>query len=123
MPIGVRTMRKPFKKSLKDIPVEEAHGGSGSRQLLLSKKDPVSSQMEAMTKGFLPVGKVFDWHRHENIDELFLVIRGTGIIQFEDGTEMQYRPDDLIYIPSNTKHRIENNGKEENQFYFVRLNH
>jgi quercetin dioxygenase-like cupin family protein len=115
-------MRGPFKKSLSDIEKEEAHVGSGARQLILSKLDPVSSQLEAMTKGFLAAGAQFDWHSHNSIDEFFLVLRGTGAISFRDGTEMQYKPDDLIYIPANQEHRIENTGDEENHFYFVRLN-
>lgn len=69
-------MRKPFKKSLKIIPMEAAHGGSGKRQLILSKDDAVSEQFQAMTKGFLKAGSIFDRHFHENIDEFFLVLKG-----------------------------------------------
>ncbi|MCC7570227.1 cupin domain-containing protein [Candidatus Micrarchaeota archaeon] len=115
-------MRKPFKKHLNAIDIESAHGGSGRRQLLLSKNDFISSQMEAMTKGFLAPKGVFDWHAHKDVDEFFLVTKGIGLIQFEDGTEMNYAKDDLIYIPSNIKHRIENTGEEESEFFFVRLN-
>jgi mannose-6-phosphate isomerase-like protein (cupin superfamily) len=100
----------------------EAHGGSGSRQLLLSKNDPISSQMEAMTKGFIPPKSQYDWHQHENIDEFFIVLQGTGIIEFEDGSIVEFSKDDLVYIPSNTKHRIENNGEVENEFIFIRIN-
>lgn len=116
-------MRKPFKKHLNTIDVESAHGGSGRRQLILSKDDPISSQLHAMTKGFLTPKGVFDWHIHEDIDEFFFVIKGTGVIQFEDGTKFEYVKDDLIYIPSNVKHRIENTGEIENEFFFIRLNH
>lgn len=110
-PAIIRAMRKPFKKSLGHIPREDAHGGSGSRQLVLSPTDEVSSQFQAMTKGCLPASAVFDWHQHENIDEFFLVLAGTG-----------FKEDDLIYIPANTEHRIENTGSNENVFYFIRLN-
>lgn len=116
-------MRRPFKKHLKAIPVEDAHSGSGKRQLILSKEDAISSQMHAMTKGFLAVGASFDWHAHEDVDEFFLVLEGTGVVRFGDGTEMRYIPDDLVYIPSNTRHRIENGGTGESQFFFVRLSH
>lgn len=116
-------MRKPFVKHLNAINIESAHGGSGRRQLMLSKDDSISSQMEAMTKGFLASKGVFDWHNHKDIDEFFLVTKGTGLIQFEDGTKMEYIKDDLIYIPSNVKHRIENTGEIENEFFFIRLNH
>lgn len=115
-------MRAPFKKSIGNVPREEAHGGSGSRQLLLSPNDPVSSQFQAMTKGFLPAGGVFDWHQHENIDEYFLSLAGTGYIEFRDGSRFEYAADDLVYIPADTEHRIENTGTDENVFYFIRLN-
>jgi mannose-6-phosphate isomerase-like protein (cupin superfamily) len=116
-------MRQPFKKHLNSINIESAHGGSGRRQLLLSKDDLISSQMEAMTKGFLAPKGIFDWHSHQDIDEFFLVTQGTGFIEFEDCTKIEYSKDDLIYIPSNTKHRIENTGEVENEFFFIRLNH
>jgi mannose-6-phosphate isomerase-like protein (cupin superfamily) len=76
-----------------------------------------------MTKGFLAPKGVFDWHSHEDIDEFFLVTQGTGFIEFEDTSKIEYSKDDLIYIPSNLKHRIENDGEVENEFFFIRLNH
>ncbi|MGV8150128.1 MAG: cupin domain-containing protein [Candidatus Woesearchaeota archaeon] len=115
-------MRRPFKKHLNDINLEDAHGGSGRRKLILSNNDPISSQMHAMTKGYLAPNGVFDWHLHEGVDEFFLVLKGNGYIEFEDGTIFEYKPDDLIYIPSNIKHRIENTDKIENEFFFIRLN-
>ncbi len=115
-------MRKPFKKNLDQIPVEHAHGGSGSRQLILSNADDVSSQFSAMTKGFLESGGVFDWHSHEHIDEFFLVLQGLGIIRFRDLDSLEYGVGDLIYIPANLEHRIEATGDQESQYYFIRIN-
>ncbi len=114
-------MRTPFKKSISEIPLEDAHGGSGKRQLILSTDDAVSSRFHAMTKGYLAAGGVFDWHDHDQIDEFFLVLHGTGYIEFKDGTKIDYAPDDLIYIPANTAHRIENTGTDESRFFFIRL--
>ncbi|MDA1061209.1 MAG: cupin domain-containing protein [bacterium] len=114
-------MKRPFKKSLNQIPQEEAHGGTGSRQLLLSKSDPISIFMEAMTKGYLKAGAKFDWHFHDKIDEFFLVIKGVGIIEFKDDKPMKYQEGDLIYIPSNIEHRIIASERDDNEFYFIRL--
>jgi len=114
-------LRKPFKKSLKDVPIENAHGGSGRRQLILSEKDAISENLRGMTKGFLSSGEVFDWHVHENVDEFFLVLKGKGSVEFEKGQEISYEPGDIVYLPSNLKHKIINTGKEENEFFFVRL--
>lgn len=115
-------MKKPFKKNLDQIPVEHAHGGSGSRQLILSEADGVSSQLSAMTKGFLKSGGVFDWHSHENIDEFFWVLQGSGLISFKGLDSMEYGVGDLIYIPANLEHKIEATGDQESQYYFIRLN-
>jgi quercetin dioxygenase-like cupin family protein len=114
-------MRKPFKKSLDQITIEEAHGGIGKRQLIFSKADPVSKYFEAMTKGFLRVGAKFDWHKHENIDELFLVIKGIGSFTYKDGETWDYKEGDLIYIPANIEHKIEAQGINDNEFFFIRL--
>ena len=115
-------MRKPFKKHLKTIPVEEAHEGSGKRQLILSKNDGVSEQFQAMTKGYLKAGSIFDWHSHEDIDEFFLVLKGRRFIEFKSEKKFEYSPDDLIYIPDGIEHKIEATGNEENEFFFVRIN-
>lgn len=114
-------MRKPFKKSLKQIPVEEAHGGTGSRQLLLSKADSVSKYLEAMTKGYLEAGAKFDWHSHNKIDESFLVTKGSGLVEFKNGESWEYTEGDLIYIPANIEHRIIASDKTDNEFFFIRL--
>ena len=115
-------MRKPFIKSLNQIEIEGAYGGSGRRQLILSKDDPVSSQMQAMTKWYLAPNGIFDRHNHEGIDEFFIVTEGNGVITFEDGTSFEYHKDDCIYIPADINHTIENTGDIENEFFFIRIN-
>ncbi len=114
-------MRKPFKKSISQIPLEEAHGGTGSRQLLLSKSDPVSVYFEAMTKGYLNAGAQFDWHFHDQIDEFFLVTKWSWTIEFREDWVIEYKEWDLIYIPSNIEHKITAFEKSDNEFFFIRL--
>ncbi|MFH1158602.1 MAG: cupin domain-containing protein [Pseudomonadota bacterium] len=115
--------RKPAKKSLSEIAIEEAHGGAGSRQVIFSKSDPfVSPRFEAMTKGFLPSGAAYDWHKHDGVDELFLVISGSGVIRYEGGTSFDYKPGDVFYSPAGIPHRIENTSPAQNEFYFIRIN-
>jgi len=115
-------IRRPAKRTLSSIPVEHAHGGSGSRQLIFSKADPfVSTQFEAMTKGFLDKEGIFDWHDHKDVDEFFLVTAGQGKIEYEDGTTFDYKPGDIIYNPANLKHRITNTTEDMNEFFFVRI--
>ncbi|MDR6773270.1 cupin domain-containing protein [Azospirillum sp. BE72] len=46
----------------------------------------------------------FVWHRHDNEDELFQVIRGRLRIQFEDGRETVLSPGELCVIPRGVMH-------------------
>ncbi|HEY1097212.1 MAG TPA: cupin domain-containing protein [Alphaproteobacteria bacterium] len=115
------TARKPIKKSLSSIQKEEAHGGSGSRQVIFSPADQLSSQFEAWTKGYLPAGASYDWHQHDAVDEFFIVLEGTGYIEYKDGTKFDYKKDDTFCNPAGLAHKIENTGTIESIFYFFRL--
>ncbi|HAS80550.1 MAG: hypothetical protein UR25_C0001G0157 [Candidatus Nomurabacteria bacterium GW2011_GWE1_32_28] len=114
-------LKKPFKKNISEIPIEQAHQGSGSRQLILSSTDIISKNIEAMTKGYLEPGGVFDWHQHDNIDEFFIVLNGAGIVKYADGTELTYVANEVIYNPANLSHRIENTDSKVNEFFFIRV--
>ena len=114
-------MREPFKKRIDDVVVEQAHGGSGSRRLLLSSLDSISGNIEAVTMGYLDPGGVFDWHSHQDIDEFFFVTQGDGTIKYENDSEFNYSKGDLIYSPQNLSHRLENTGDIVNEFIFIRI--
>jgi len=46
----------------------------------------------------------FVWHKHDNEDELFLVIRGTLIMEFKDKTET-INENEFIIVPKGAEHR------------------
>ncbi|MFA6017334.1 MAG: cupin domain-containing protein [Patescibacteria group bacterium] len=108
------------KQNINDIPVEVAHGGSGSRQLLVTPDKLTSPYFEALTKGFLEVGKIFDWHLHQDVDEVFIVLKGQGKFSCNDEV-VDYKIGDIITIPANTQHKIEALGSETNEYYFFRI--
>lgn len=93
------------KLNIKDISVEQAHGGSGSRQLLVKPEHVSSKYFEAITKGFLDPGNIFDWHLHQDTDEMFIVLKGKGKFYCEEEV-VDYKEDDVIIVPGNLKHKI-----------------
>lgn len=113
-------MSKFTKLNIKDIPIEEAHGGSGSRQVLVKPEHITSQYLEAVTKGFLKPGNIFDWHTHQDTDEIFIVLKGEGKYYCEDEST-DYKEGDVITTPANLKHKIEAGGAEENEYYFIRV--
>ncbi len=45
----------------------------------------------------------FTWHKHDDTDELFLVLSGELIIQMRDG-DVLLRPHDLFVVPRGLEH-------------------
>lgn len=112
------------KLHISDIPVEEAHGGSGARQMLVKPEFLTTPHLEAITKGYLPVRKMFDWHTHVDTDEVFIVTQGKGKFYYRQGEEenhFDYKSEDVIVAPANLFHKIVAEGTEETQGFFFRV--
>ena len=45
----------------------------------------------------------FDWHHHDGVDELFLVIKGKFVMRFKD-KDVAMEEGDMIVVPANTEH-------------------
>ncbi len=113
-------MKKFTKNNIKDIPLEHAHGGSGSRQVLIKPEHLTTKHFEAMTKGFLKPGAIFDWHSHNKVDEMFIVLKGQGKFYWEDEV-VDYAEGDIITIPASSNHKIVAEGEEISEYYFIRI--
>lgn len=111
---------KIIKKLSEDVCLEEAHGGSGKRKLYVSDEELSNKDFQAMTYGFLPPNSKFFLHYHDKMEEIMLVLKGTGIVRDEDG-KYDYKPGDLFIYPPNIAHEIQNTGKEESEYIFVRI--
>jgi len=111
---------KVSKKALAEVPKEVAHGGSGARRLYLKKGQLKNLSVDAMTHGYLPAGKTFDWHQHENIEEVMLVLKGDGVVSDKEG-DYTYSAGDLFIFPPNTDHKIHNPTKTEHEMIFFRI--
>jgi len=45
------------------------------------------------------------WHKHENEDEMFVVVSGTLMMDFRDGRTIATQPGEILIVPKNTEHR------------------
>ncbi|MGB3009593.1 MAG: cupin domain-containing protein [Candidatus Saccharimonadales bacterium] len=111
---------KVIKRSSDEIKKEEAHGGSGSRKVFASSEYLKSTHLDAMTHGWLPAGKTFDWHDHRDIEEIMVVIKGEGEVHDQDGV-YTYEPGDVFIFPANIQHKIYNPTEYEHEMIFVRV--
>jgi len=68
-------------------------------------------------------GSCYDWHHHDSVDELFVVLKGQGSVEstLDSGKVVthSYTAGDCFYSSQNTPHRICAMGDTASQFYFV----
>ncbi|QQS19755.1 cupin domain-containing protein [Candidatus Saccharibacteria bacterium] len=111
---------KIIKRPASEVAKEDAHGGSGSRRVYASTEHLSSPHLEMVTHGYLPAGNSFDWHEHEDIEEIMIVVKGCGEVHDEDGV-YTYEPGDVFIYPANTQHMIYNSSNDEHEMIFVRV--
>ena len=64
----------------------------------------------------------FVWHRHDDEDELFQVVKGTLYMQFRDRTEV-VKEGEIIVVPKGVEHNPSTkNGEEVHLLLFEKLN-
>lgn len=52
----------------------------------------------------------FVWHSHENEDELFMVFKGTLLMDFRDGSTLAVSEGEILIVPKGVEHRPHTNG-------------
>ena len=53
----------------------------------------------------------FVWHSHENEDELFMVFKGTLLIDFRDQRTVEVKEGEILIVPRGVEHRPHTNGE------------
>ena len=53
----------------------------------------------------------FVWHSHENEDELFMVFKGTLLMEFRDGRIVKIKQGEILIVPKGVEHRPHTNGE------------
>ena len=109
------------KVSINNIPIEETPHASGSRKLIAAKENVPSDYFEAMTYGYLPSGEKWLLHEHQDIVEICIVVKGSGVVRDLNGLIDTFNEGDRFVFPPNTKHEIENTSENNDEFYFVRV--
>ena len=110
-----------FKKNINSIPIEGTPHSAGSRKMIAGKPDVSSPYFEALTYGYLPANEKWGLHQHEDITEICIVIKGSGVVRDRQKNEETFESGDRFIFPADTFHEIENTSKGTDEFYFIRL--
>jgi mannose-6-phosphate isomerase-like protein (cupin superfamily) len=73
-----------------------------------------------MNWALLPVGKSFERHYHEDLEEVFIMFRGKVKIKVYDD-EAKIGPGDAVVIPMRSVHEMKNIGTEDVHYIAIGL--
>lgn len=58
------------------------------------------------------------WYDQDK-NEFVLLIKGSAVLLFDDGTEIKMKPGDHLIIPPHKKHRVEKTAEDEKTFWLA----
>ena len=67
-----------------------------------------------LNENYLKLAKVkdeFAWHKHDHEDELFIIYKGTLIMDFRDKT-VEVKAGEILLVPKGVEHRPRTNGED-----------
>jgi mannose-6-phosphate isomerase-like protein (cupin superfamily) len=60
-----------------------------------------------LNENFVKIARLRDdfvWHSHDNEDELFVVFKGTLLMDFRDGTTSSVKSGEILIVPKGVEH-------------------
>ena len=85
------------------------------KKVLLRKDDFIDGKVQMVNWALLSAGKSFRPHYHQDMEEVFIMIRGFAKITVGK-TEAKIGPGDAVVIPVGAIHMMENTGKENVEY-------
>lgn len=107
-------------KDLKFIPAshEDPKSPGAWKKILLEKKDFIKGRVQMVNWAKLPLGRVFQPHYHEDMQEVFVLIKGKARIKIGKNKAV-LKKGDAILIPIAKVHQMENLGKEAVEYLVI----
>jgi mannose-6-phosphate isomerase-like protein (cupin superfamily) len=108
-------MKKITFKKLAFIPAsheDKTDPGSLKKVFFTFADFPPNSRLQMINWAKLPVGKSFNSHYHEDMDEVFIIL--SGKVKIETGGEEEIlEVGDAVFIPMKEIHKMENIGEKD----------
>ena len=88
------------------------------KKVLLGKHDVIDGKVQMVNWALLPVGRSFEPHYHEDMEEVFIMIHGFARIA-AGKAECTIGPGDAVVIPVGAIHMMENLGEEDVEYIAI----
>ena len=107
-------------KNLKYLPAshEDPQDPGAFKKILFTRKDITGGKIQMVNWAKLPKGKKFAPHYHEDMEEIFIIIK--GIVKIKVGNKVELlKTGDCVLIPARSVHIMENVGEMEAQYIVI----
>jgi mannose-6-phosphate isomerase-like protein (cupin superfamily) len=81
------------------------------KKVLAKRNDLIKGRMQMINWAYLPVGKEFEPHYHEDMQEVFIILSGKVRIHVDDDSD-ELRKGDAVIIPVRAIHQMKNISDE-----------
>lgn len=107
---------KPFRTNIKDVPkvggLKREEGWIDMQVQFLIDKKTANSERTLVGWTVLPPGASHEHHRHPNVDEFWIVLKGHGVMYTEKGEEPSGEGD-VVFTPAGHWHGFKNTSDDE----------
>lgn len=105
-----------FKK-LKFIPASHENQKSPGvwKKVLLKRKDLIKGRVQMINWSKLPIGRSFQPHYHQDMKEVFIILKGKAEIKVGEEKELIEKGDTVV-IPLGKVHQMRNIGNEDIEY-------
>ena len=93
--------------NIASVPAFTTKDGSEIRELLAHRNSCIRHQ--SLAEARLKVGATTTLHYHEQAEEIYYILQGSGVMEI-DGQTAEVGPGDAIAIPPRALHQITNSG-------------
>lgn len=110
-------MKISRSSNFKYIPAshEDPNRPGSLKKVLFTNADFNPGQMQMLNWSLLPVGASFRKHLHEDMDEVFVIVKGAAKIKVGDEQD-ELGAGDAVLIPAMTPHVMTNSGSVELEY-------
>ena len=92
---------------------DNSHGGSGPVDLYeIWEKSDFRSNVDFVDRVVIPPGSAIGFHKHDNNEEMYIVLKGRGLMKIEN-EEVVVKEGDMILNPVEGQHGLTNNSEKD----------
>jgi mannose-6-phosphate isomerase-like protein (cupin superfamily) len=105
---------------LRSIPAshEDVESPGVLKKILFQRADFIDGRVQMINWSFLPRGKSFRSHYHEDMEEIFILVQGEARMTVNN-EKVDLHKGDAVLVPTGSIHIMENVGKDDIEYIVV----